>query len=82
RLWTRFHNSSSQREQHSLCTTVLLAETSMADCFTFRKITRMSPSMFNKLLKMVGPKLAKKDTKMRRSIPVGIDYIVLLSYYC
>ncbi|KAI9553806.1 hypothetical protein GHT06_019074 [Daphnia sinensis] len=42
----------------------------MADCFTFRNITRMSPSMFNKLLEMVGPKLAKKDTKMRRSIPV------------
>ncbi|XP_045028246.1 protein ANTAGONIST OF LIKE HETEROCHROMATIN PROTEIN 1-like isoform X2 [Daphnia magna] len=30
----------------------------------------MSPTLFNKLLWMVGPSLFKKDTNMRRSIPV------------
>jgi hypothetical protein len=28
-------------------------------------------ALFNKFLVMVGPKLFKKDTKMRRAIPVG-----------
>ncbi|XP_045024485.1 protein ANTAGONIST OF LIKE HETEROCHROMATIN PROTEIN 1 isoform X3 [Daphnia magna] len=46
-------------------------EKSLADGFTFRNITRMSPTLFNKLLWMVGPSLLKKDTNMRRSIPVG-----------
>lgn len=31
----------------------------------------MSPTLFNKLLCMVGPSLFKKDTKMRRAMPVG-----------
>ncbi|XP_045028175.1 protein ANTAGONIST OF LIKE HETEROCHROMATIN PROTEIN 1-like isoform X4 [Daphnia magna] len=71
KLWTRFHNSEPEREKHSLYTTILLAEKSLADGFTFRNITRMSPTLFNKLLCMVGPSLFKKDTNMRRSIPVG-----------
>ncbi|KAK4027040.1 hypothetical protein OUZ56_016060 [Daphnia magna] len=45
-------------------------EKSLADGFTFRNITRMSPTLFSKLLWMVGPSLLKKDTNMRRSIPV------------
>ncbi|KZS01818.1 Uncharacterized protein APZ42_001407 [Daphnia magna] len=35
-------------------------EKSLADGFTFRNITRMSPTLFNKLLWMVGPSLLQK----------------------
>ncbi|KZS03616.1 Uncharacterized protein APZ42_033619 [Daphnia magna] len=59
-LWTRFHNSEPEREKHSLYTTIPLAEMSLADDITFRNITRMSPTLFNQVLVMVGSQLFKK----------------------
>ena len=72
RLWTRYHNSQTNRDNHSFYTSVLVVEGALCDGFTFRNFTRVSPTIFEYLVNLVGPTITKKDTKLRNAITAGI----------
>jgi hypothetical protein len=46
----------------------------------FREYTRMSPNTFRKLLSIVGSTLERKDTNLRKAIPVHVRLYIILRY--
>jgi hypothetical protein len=76
RLWTRLHNTEEKREMHSWYNTIL-REAAMHDQVVFFNITRMTPTTFEDLFLRLGSvkSLHKRDTKLRKCIPLGTKNI-------
>ncbi|KAG5891835.1 hypothetical protein JTB14_035857 [Gonioctena quinquepunctata] len=51
-----------------------------ADNLSFKTFCRMSPSDFDTILNLVVPKIAKKDTTFRKSIPMAQRLAIILRY--
>ena len=54
----------------------LMAELSREDVPAFKNFVRMEPAMFQELLERLTPRIAKKDTWYRRSLPPGLKLAI------
>lgn len=72
RKLTRLHNSQENRDKYSWYNTII-KEAAISDHYVFFNITRMTPTTFEHLLRRLGAvqSLVKRDTKLRKSIPLG-----------
>lgn len=77
RLFTRLHNSDENRLNQSWYYTTL-REAALADLFTYQNFLRMTPTLFQTLAEKVAPHILRSDTKLRKSISVGNNIVVIM----
>ena len=58
----------------------LMTELSNEDAASFKNFVRISPAMFRELLARVGPRIAKKDTRLRKALDPGLKLAITLRY--
>ena len=58
----------------------LMAELSREDVPAFKNFVRKEPAMFQELLERLTPRIAKKDTWYRRSLPPGLKLAITLRH--
>jgi hypothetical protein len=75
--WTRewIRNRESQGAFHQL-----MQELRILDVSSYRNFVRMDATTFEELLQIVGPRVTRQDTVMRRAIPPGERLAVTLRF--
>ena len=79
RWWVRPWLSAEKRLTHGHYDR-LMAELRVDDTQSFVNFVRVEPQMFDELLRRVGARIVKKDTKLRRALSPGLKLAITIRY--